>query len=85
MTGKISFDGKIGKVSGIDLKVKAAVEAGLKRVIMPKANQPDFEKLPAETKNKVKPYYAETFEDIYEIAFAFKPKIKRVEEEKEAI
>ena len=39
MTGKISFDGKIGKVGGIDKKVPAAVEAGLKRVIIPKARR----------------------------------------------
>ena len=70
MTGKISFDGKIGKVSGIDKKVPAAVEAGLKRVIIPKANKPDFEALSEETKSKVEPYYAKTFEDIYKIAFA---------------
>ena len=82
MTGEISFDGKIGKVSGIDKKVPAAIEAGLKIVIMPKANKPDFKALTAEIKKKVKPFYAETFEDIYNVAFAFKPKIERVKEEK---
>ena len=69
MTGEISLKGKIGRVGGIDQKVTAAVEAGLKNVIIPKGNQKDFEALPPKIKDNVTVHYAETFEDIYKIAF----------------
>ena len=69
MTGEISIKGKIGGVGGIDLKVTAAVEAGLEIVIIPKGNQKDFEALPTKIKDNVTVYYAETYEDIYKIAF----------------
>ena len=69
MTGQISSKGKIGRVGGIDHKVTAAVEAGLENVIIPKDNQKDFEALPPKIKDNVTVHYAETFEDIYKIAF----------------
>ena len=69
MTGQISPDGKIGPVGGIAEKVKATVAAGLEKVIIPKENQKDFEALPSEIKNNIKVVYAETFQDIYDVAF----------------
>ena len=69
MTGQISIKGKIGYGGGIDQKVTAAVEAGLENVIIPKHNRKDFEALPPKIKGNVTVHYAETFEDIYKIAF----------------
>ena len=69
MTGQISPDGKIGPVGGIDEKVTAAATAGLEKVIIPKENQKDFEALPPKAENKIKVIYAETFQDIYNVAF----------------
>ena len=69
MTGQISFKGKIGRVTKIDQKVTAAIEAGLENVIIPKDNQKDFESLPPKVKENVTVHYAETFQDIYENAF----------------
>ena len=69
MTGQISPDGKIGYVGGIDKKVKAAVTAGLEKVIIPKEDKKDFQALPPEIKNKIQVVYAETFQDIYDVAF----------------
>ena len=60
---------KIGQVGGIDQKVKAAVTAKLKKVIVPKKNQKDFEALPTEIKNNIEVVYAKTFHDIYNVAF----------------
>ena len=65
----ISQDGKIGPVDAIDKKVKAAVSAGLKTVILPKENQRDFEEIPPEIRNNIKVVYAETFQDVYDVAF----------------
>ena len=61
MTGQISSDGIIGKIGGIRQKVGAVVRGGLKNVIVPKANQEDFEALPRRIKEKVTVYYAETY------------------------
>ena len=69
MTGVISPDGKVGDVEGIDLKVAAVVEAGLGNVIIPKSNQIDFEVLSADIRESVTVHFAETFEDVYKIAF----------------
>ena len=48
---------------------KAAKKAGLKTVIIPKENQANFEALPPEVKNSINVFYAETFQDIYNVAF----------------
>ena len=65
----ISSDGKIGRIGGIPRKVRAVVRGGLKHVIVPKGNKKDFEKLPKKIKNSVTVHYAETYQDIYKVAF----------------
>ncbi len=42
MTGSLSVRGEVLAVGGVTAKVEAAVEAGLKRVIVPKANEGDI-------------------------------------------
>ena len=69
MTGTISPEGKIGSVGGISGKVIGSIKDGMKKIILPKENQADFEKLPAKIKNSIAVHYAETFHDIYNIAF----------------
>ena len=69
MTGQISKDGKVGAVSGIYLKIDAAIEKGLKKVIIPLDNKIDFEALPSRIKDSIIVHFAETFQDIYNIAF----------------
>ncbi len=41
MTGSLSIRGHVLPVGGVTAKVEAAIEAGLKKVIIPKANLPD--------------------------------------------
>ena len=69
MTGQISYEGKIGGVGGIKEKVTAAFNEGLQLVIIPKENKLDYEILPIVVKKNLTVKYAETFEDIYKIAF----------------
>ena len=42
MTGSLSVRGVVLAVGGVNSKVEAAIEAGIKRVIIPKANEKDI-------------------------------------------
>ena len=72
MTGTISPEGKIGSIGGVFGKVCGSIKAGMKKIILPKENQADFETLPAKIKDSITVHYAETFHDIYKIAFESK-------------
>ena len=69
MTGEISLRGKILPVGGIKEKVIAAKRAGVDTVILPADNRKDFDDLPSLVKNDVNVHFAETYADVYQIAF----------------
>lgn len=52
MTGSLSVRGDVLAVGGVTQKVEAAIQAGIKRVIVPKANEKDV-MLSKEVKNKI--------------------------------
>lgn len=52
MTGSLSVRGDVLAVGGVTQKVEAAIQAGIKRVIVPKANEKDV-MLSKEFKNKI--------------------------------
>jgi len=53
MTGEITLRGLVLPVGGIKEKVLAAHRAGLKRIILPRRNQPDLDDLPAEVRESL--------------------------------
>jgi len=53
MTGSLSVRGEVLAVGGVTQKVEAAIKAGLKKVIIPQANEKDVI-LPPATKKKIK-------------------------------
>tara|TARA_Y100000310_G_C20600906_1_gene772962 strand:+ start:6 stop:935 length:930 start_codon:yes stop_codon:yes gene_type:complete len=53
MTGSLSVRGDVLAVGGVNSKVKAAIEAGIKRAIIPKSNEKDIV-LTKEEKSKIK-------------------------------
>jgi Lon-like ATP-dependent protease len=69
MTGEISLTGKILPVGGIKEKVIAAKRAGVDTVILPADNRKDFDDLPNLVKDDVAVHFAETYADVYKIAF----------------
>jgi len=69
MTGEISLRGKILPVGGIKEKIIAAKRAGVDTVILPADNRKDYDDLPDLVKRDVIVHFAETYDDVFKIAF----------------
>merc|ERR1712045_868446 len=70
MTGEISLRGKVLPVGGIKEKVIAAKRAGVTTVILPADNRKDWDDLTDLIKADVDVNFAETYDDVYKIAFS---------------
>jgi len=57
MTGEISLRGRVMRVGGIKEKVLAASRFGLKEVILPEQNKPDWTEVPEEVRAKLKAHF----------------------------
>jgi ATP-dependent Lon protease len=68
MTGELTLTGQVLPVGGIREKVIAARRAGLKQLILPAANQRDYDELPAYLKGGIKIDFAAHYSDVYAIA-----------------
>jgi ATP-dependent Lon protease len=69
MTGEITLTGQVLPIGGIREKSLAALRAGLKRVILPRDNEPDLSELPPETRQGLEFIPADTIEDVFAAAF----------------
>jgi ATP-dependent Lon protease len=74
MTGEITLTGLVLPIGGIREKALAAQRAGLKRVIMPRDNEPDLKELPAETKRELEFIPVDSIEDVLAAAFDGAPR-----------
>ena len=63
MTGSLTVRGEVLPVGGVTQKIEAAIDAGLKKVIIPKSNEKDV-LLERKYKNKIKIVTAETIVDV---------------------
>jgi Lon-like ATP-dependent protease len=68
MTGSLSVRGDVLPVGGVTPKIEAAIEAGLKEVIIPEQNKKDIV-LSTKLRKKIKIHYAKTLVDVLEVAF----------------
>lgn len=77
MTGEISLRGLVLPVGGIKEKVVAAARAGLKRVMLPARNRPDYDEIPEDARNQLEFIWLETVDDA--VANALEPARESVE------
>ena len=68
MTGEITLSGLVLPVGGIKEKVLAARRAGLQRVILPKANAKDLQKLPEAVEEEMTFIFVERFTEVIHAA-----------------
>jgi len=69
MTGEITLTGQVLPIGGIREKVLAAQRAGLKRVVLPRENEPDLAELPEETREEVEFILVDGVGEVFEVAF----------------
>jgi len=72
MTGEISLRGRVLRVGGVKEKVLAAVRFGVKHVILPELNKPDWLEAPAEVRTKVKAHFVSHISEVIRIALESK-------------
>jgi ATP-dependent Lon protease len=69
MTGEISLSGLVLPVGGIKEKVLAAHRAGIRRIILPKANEKDLKDVPQEVRDELTFILVERIEEVLPAAF----------------
>jgi len=70
MTGEVSLRGLVLPVGGIKEKVLAARAAGIKTVLLPARNRPDFLEIPESARRGLAAVYLETVDEALEAALA---------------
>jgi len=81
MTGSLSVHGAVLPIGGVTAKIEAAAKAGLRKVLIPKANMQDV-LIEDKYKSKIEIIPVETLKDVLENALAGKGKarlVKRLE------
>ncbi|MBU4501009.1 MAG: ATP-dependent protease LonB, partial [Nanoarchaeota archaeon] len=73
MTGSLSVRGDVLAVGGVTAKVEAAIEAGIPKVLVPKANEKDVI-LSAEDRKKIKVIPVSTIQEVLKEALVWKGK-----------
>ena len=73
MTGEITLTGQVLPIGGVREKVLAAQRAGVKRVVLPRENEPDLAELPPETRAELEFVLADNVDRVLEAALDGKP------------
>jgi len=69
MTGEITLTGQVLQIGGLREKVLAAQRAGVKKVVMPRENEPELTELPEETRKELEFVPVDTIEEVLDVAF----------------
>jgi ATP-dependent Lon protease len=70
MTGELTLRGQVLPIGGVRQKVLGAHRAGIKRILLPKANERDLEEVSAEVKKALKFHFVDDLDDVLDAAFA---------------
>ena len=68
MTGEVTLLGRVLPIGGVKEKVLAAFAAGITTVLMPKENERDLEKIPAEIREKMQFHFCGHVDEVLKIA-----------------
>ncbi len=68
MTGEITLRGRVLPVGGLKEKLLAAHRAGVKTVVLPKANEPDLQEVPKNILRALEMVLVETMDQVLEVA-----------------
>jgi ATP-dependent Lon protease len=64
MTGEVTLTGLVLPIGGVKEKVLAARRAGIRRVVLPKANEKDLRDVPEPVRSEMQFFFAETVDDV---------------------
>ena len=70
MTGEITLNGKVLPIGGAEVKIMAAKREGLKRLVFPKDNLKDIEKVPDSVKEGLEFILVSEFCEVAHYLFA---------------
>lgn len=80
MTGEMTLRGRVLPIGGLKEKVLGAHRAGIKEIILPKANEADIEDVPEEVREQLRFHPVETLSDVLAIALVDSTRTVPVEE-----
>ena len=78
MTGEITLLGKVLPIGGLNEKVVAAALAGYTRVLVPKANEPDWEEISPAAKRGLTVTFVEHVDEVLRSALVPSPAVDRI-------
>jgi ATP-dependent Lon protease len=70
MTGEITLSGRVLPIGGVKEKVLGAHRAGIRHIVLPKANEADIEDVPSEVRDVLEFHLADTLSDVLRVALA---------------
>ncbi|MBB5234940.1 endopeptidase La [Deinococcus budaensis] len=68
MTGEMTLTGRYLPIGGLKEKVLGARRAGIKHIIMPKANEPDLRDIPLHLRSSMRFHPCETLDEVLDVA-----------------
>ncbi len=77
MTGEISLSGRVMQIGGLKEKTLAAYKQGIKTIVIPYENKPDFDELADCVKENINFVYAKKIDDVLKTALNSNGKINR--------
>ncbi|MEJ7812048.1 MAG: endopeptidase La [Gemmatimonadaceae bacterium] len=75
MTGEVTLRGRVLEIGGVKEKTLAAYRAGLREVIMPKANEKDLRDVPDEVRANMAFTFVKTMDEVLRLALLIGPPV----------